>query len=386
MRLLFATQVLDRGDAVLGFVPGWVEALAAHVERLRVVALEVGDASGLPDNVDWRVIGRTGSLSRWLRWRRVMREALADGASESGGFDVVLAHMVPRYALLSAGPARRAGARLFLWYTHKGVDARLRRAERVVDAIFTASEESLRLETPKKVVTGHGIDVEHFAARGVQPVRPPRVLSVGRLTRSKDPLTVLAATAILVSRGHDLRLDWVGKEKTLNSTVISSVPTIRGLARAMRQPSSMLAPMRQPPSRRGGGPAGRVELHGPVPWSRVPPLYQRATVLVNASLTGSVDKVVLEAMACERPVLTCNESFAPLFAELGADAERLRFAPGDADELATKLEALLLLSPAQRAALGSRLRAIVVRDHEVSRLCERLVREMSARAGRGGRA
>ncbi len=365
MRLLFATQVLDRGDAVLGFVPGWVEALAAHVARLRVVALEVGDASGLPDNVDWRGMGRAGSLSRWLRWRRVMREALADGASESGGFDVVLAHMVPRYALLSAGPARRAGARLFLWYTHKGVDARLRRAERVVDAIFTASEESLRLETPKKVVTGHGIDVEHFAARGVQPVRPPRVLSVGRLTRSKDPLTVLAATAILVSRGHDLRLDWVGGGLTQEDA---------GFARTVHEQIE------------SGGLEGRVELHGPVPWSRGPPLYQRATVLVNASLTGSVDKVVLEAMACERPVLTCNESFAPLFAELGADAERLRFAPGDADELATKLEALLLLSPAQRAALGSRLRAIVVRDHEVSRLCERLVREMSARAGRGGRA
>ena len=30
MRLLFLTQVLDRGDAVLGFVPRWIEGFAKH--------------------------------------------------------------------------------------------------------------------------------------------------------------------------------------------------------------------------------------------------------------------------------------------------------------------------------------------------------------------
>lgn len=361
MKLLFPTQVLDRQNAVLGFVPSWIEAFAGECEAVRVVALEVGDTSGLPENVDWREVGRRGRVRRYLRWRAIMNEALFQD-----GFDVVLAHMVPRYALFSESQARKAGAGLFLWYTHKGVDGRLRRAEKIVDGIFTASEASLRIETAKRIVTGHGIDTEHFAARSHSPVQPPRVLSVGRLSRTKDPLTVLAATSILVSRGIDLRLDWVGGGLTAEDA---------GYARSVQEQIEV------------GGLEGRVELHGPVPWAEVPPIYRRASVLVNASLTGSVDKVVLEAMACERAVLTCNESFDDVFRELDSkDAERLRFQPGDANELAAKLEQLLAMTPADRAALGGRLRDVVCRSHEVGALCSRLVSEMRQRMpGQAGR-
>ena len=42
---------------------------------------------------------------------------------------------------------------------------------------------------------------------------------------------------------------------------------------------------------------------------------RRARVLVNTSRTGSVDKVVLEAMASGTIPLTCNESFLSVFDE-----------------------------------------------------------------------
>jgi len=127
-------------------------------------------------------------------------------------------------------------------------------------------------------------------------------------------------------------------------------------------------------------------MHGARPYREVPELYRRATLLVNASLTGSVDKVVLEAMACERPVLTCNESFEHVFRSLGADAERLVFAPGDGAGLAARISALLDSGAAERAALGTRLRRIVAAEHEVDALMARLVdvmagNPMSAAAG-----
>ncbi len=350
MKLLFLTQVLDRGDAVLGFVTRWVEGLAKHCDEVRVVALEVGDQSGLPSNVSLREIGRRGRVRRWLRYRGVLKEAL-----QQDGFDTVLAHMVPRYTLVSAGLARRAGARSFLWYTHKGVDARLRRAEKQVEKIFTASAESLRLETPKRVITGHGIDLEHFAPAGGSQASPGRLVSVGRLTPAKDPLTVLAAVSILVSRGYDLKLDWVGAGLTT---------TDQGFLRTVREQIAT------------GGLEERVELHGAVPYEQVPALYQRASILVNASLTGSVDKVVLEAMASRRLVLSCNESFPPIFAELGAQAAALQFEAGNANDLAEKLESLLKLETVPRAELTTALHAIVARDHEVDHLMARLVAEM----------
>jgi glycosyltransferase involved in cell wall biosynthesis len=349
VRLVFVTQVLDGRDAVLGFVPRWVGGLAARCERVRVLALEVGDTSGLPQNADVRAIGRRGALRRYLRFRRLLGEALDEG------FDAVLAHMVPRYALLARRQARAAGAGLHLWYTHGEVDGRLQRAVRVVDKVFTASPQSMRIETEKRVVTGHGIDLAHFASRGVEPEGPPRILAVGRITPAKDPLTLLAAVSILVARGFDLHVDLAG-------------PTLAaGDAAYLRRVEEQIEL---------GGLAGRVALHGAVPYAEIPALYRRARVLVNPSRTGSIDKVVLEAMACERPVLTSNEAFPPLFAELGAAAARLSFAAGSADDLAEKLAALLALPAPDRRALGARLRALVARDHEVDALMARLVSAM----------
>ena len=360
MKLLFLTQVVDGRDAVLGFVPRWVAGLAARCERVRVVALEAGDLGGLPDNVDVRAIGRRGRLGRYLRLRGHLREALVEE-----GFDQVLAHMVPRYALLARGEARRAGAGLHLWYTHGRVDGRLQKAARVVDKVFTASAESMRVDTPKKVVTGHGIDLEHFCPAprggpgGALPEGPPRILAVGRITPAKDPLTLLAAVSILVSRGYDLHVDLAGP------TLAAGDPAY------LRQVEEQIEL---------GELAGRVTLHGAVPYGDIVGLYRGARVLVNPSRTGSVDKVVLEAMACEVPVLTCNEAFPPLFAaagpELALEAGRLCFRAGSASDLAEKLAALLALNAAERRGLGGRLRRFVAAEHEVDALMARLVAEM----------
>jgi glycosyltransferase involved in cell wall biosynthesis len=350
VKLLFLTQVLDRNDAVLGFVPRWIEGLAANCERVRVVALELGDTGGLPANVDTHEVGRKGYFGRYLRNRSFLREALLQD-----GFDAVLAHMVPRYTLLSSRTARKAGARQYLWYTHGAVDERLRKAVEQVERVFTASEESLRLDTPKRVVTGHGIDTRRFAPCGVDPVRPIRLLTVGRLTPAKDPLTILAALGILVARGFDLHLDIVG------DVLASGDDAYRRRVEEQIEVGSLRE---------------RVVLHGAIPYRDIAPYYQRSTLLVSASRTGSVDKVVLEAMACARPVLTCNDSFPRVFRELGADAAKLFFEAESATELAGRLEGLLRLRQPERVALGERLRELVVRDHEVDALMRRLCRAM----------
>ena len=354
MKLVFVTQVLDAGDAVLGFVSRWVEGLAKACEGVRVVALEVGDVEGLPDNVDVCELGRRGRLRRWISYRRMLREAFAQD-----GFDALLAHMVPRYASVGAGLVRGAGGRSFLWYTHKSVDQRLIRAERAVEKVFTASAESMRLTSSKKVVTGHGIDLAHFDARDENPVHPPELLAVGRLTPAKDPLTLVAALGMLVSRGRDLRLELVGGGLAAGD---------EAYGRSVREQIEL------------AGLQGRVHLRGSVPYRDVPAHYRRATLVLSASRTGSVDKTVLEAMACARPVITCNESFPPLFEELGRDAEQLAFEAGAAEELAQRIETWLERTPAERHALGLRLREIVARDHEVDRLMQRLVAEMEASA------
>jgi glycosyltransferase involved in cell wall biosynthesis len=352
MRLLFLTQTVDGGDAVLGFVPRWLEGLARHCEAVRAIALEAGDLSSLPANVSVRVVGREGRLLRWLRYQRHLREAL-----RNDGFDAVLAHMVPRYALLARGPAARAGVPVYLWYTHAAVDRRLEQALGVVKKVFTASSESLRVDTKKRVVTGHGIDLVHFAQQEEQTSARPRLLSVGRLTAAKDPLTVLQALSLLSGRGRDLALDWVGGGMTAADVEYGRTVAQRVVELGLGE---------------------RVRFAGAVPYRDVPRWYAESTLVVNASRTGSLDKVVLEAMASGRAVLSCNEAVPPALASLGAEREALRFSPGDAAGLAERIEGLLELGPAGRAALGRRLRTIVRSEHEVEALMARLVREMEA--------
>jgi glycosyltransferase involved in cell wall biosynthesis len=122
------------------------------------------------------------------------------------------------------------------------------------------------------------------------------------------------------------------------------------------------------------GLAQRVRFMGPVPWRDVPAVMRRARVLVDASRTGSVDKVILEAMASGTIPLTCNEAFTPL---LGPQlAARLTYEPGDLPGMASRLTELLALEPGERDALGLQLRELVLADHDLERLIPTLVAHM----------
>ena len=256
--------------------------------------------------------------------------------------------------------ARRYGAQHFLWYTHKGVDSRLLKAVDVVDKVFTASEESMRVETEKKVVTGHGSDLSHFGLREEPSSEAVELLSVGRLSPSKDPLTLLGSLALVRASGAPARLVWAGSAlAAADAAYADQVQTrLEGLELAEH-----------------------VELRGAVPYPRIPDLYQGCQIFVSGSHTGSVDKVVLEAMACGRPAITCNESFRPIFSELGDTADLLQFAPGDAEGLAQRIRGVVALGQTGRRDLGRDLRRIVEQGHEIESLMARLALEMG-----GGRA
>jgi len=365
LNLIFVTQVLDREDAVLGFVSRWVRGLAGAAARVRVLALEVGETSDLPDNVDWVELGRSGAVGRYLRYRGAVRRAFAEG------FDGLLTHMVPRYSTLAAGWARGAGAPHYLWYTHKGVDGRLRRAIERVDGVFTASEESLRVDTPKRIVTGHGIDAEHFdVARRAFSDGPAadggaRLLSVGRLTPAKDPECVLDAVARLRAEGRSVELTWAGGGLAAGDDAyglrVSALVESLGLADAVR-------------------------FHGAVPYTQIPDLYGTSDLFVSASRTGSVDKVLLEAMAARRPLVSCNESLVPLLegdADLAPWASACAFPEGDGAALARQVASWLDLEADERARRTEALRLHVQRDHDVDRLMARLISTMSSGASRG---
>jgi glycosyltransferase involved in cell wall biosynthesis len=348
MHLVILTQVLDRDDAVLGFFHGWCEVFARHVPRLTVVAQRVG-ATALPGHVALHSLGKEAGGGRLRMAQRLVR--VLAGLRGSRRPDAVWVHMVPRLALYAAPALLPRRVPMFLWYTHKGVDASLRLAAPLVRRVFTASEESFRLGSARRrrVVTGHGIDCARFAPGGGP--RDVDVLCVGRLSPSKGQVELLEALARCP--GPPPRTVVAG-----DILLASDVP----YRERVRELAARLGP--------------RVELAGAVPWLAMPALMGRARVLANVSRTGSVDKVVLEAMACGALPLTCNESFAPL---LGPGlAPRLMFRPGDAQALADGVQRLLALPAGEAGALSAQLREVVVRGHDLEDLVPRMLAEMEA--------
>lgn len=349
--LVILAQVLDRDDAVLGFFHTWCDVFARHVARLTVLAQRVGTVD-LPDHVHVVSLGRERGAGKLA-----MAHRLGRGLLRLRGRDrptAVLAHMVPKLVLYAAPACTPRGVPLYLWYTHKGVDRALRLAMPLVRKVFTASEESFRLDGArhKRVVTGHGIDCEHFA-----PPEGPRavdVLAVGRLSPSKGQDELLDALERCPSRP---RAEIAG-DVLLARDVPFREALVARVARTLPD---------------------RVTLLGAVPYPRVADTMRRARVLVNTSRTGSVDKVVLEAMACGTLPLTCNEAFDPIFEDAGGPAlrSRLTFERGDVDALAAGIEALLALPEPEAAALGARLRDVVLARHDVRALVPRLVEEMT---------
>ena len=377
MRVLLITQEIDENSALLGVTLTWIRHLAPKVDHVAVLALSVG-AANLPANVSLYSMGKERSANKLFLLRNFYRHLW--GLLRRREVDVVFVHMVPRYAILAAPLARLFRVPIVLWNAHGTVSRYLRIAHNLVAAVVTASPESFRINSPKRIVTGHGIDADYFTAAEQEPTATADgrrlqtcatdaatatdgerialasagskvLLTVGRLSRSKDYGTIIQALDLLRSQSPDLDV----------CLRIIGTPFYADDRAYLTELEEMVRELAL---------EAQVTFVGKVPNRLMVDEYRRCEVLINASHTGSIDKVVLEAMACEKPALTCNESFAPVLAN---HEGMLMFAPSNPAELAERLTSVLALDERRSSELGRTLRQIVVDDHSVAGLTDRFV-------------
>lgn len=245
MRLLICTQKVDPADPVLGFFTRWIAEFKKHTE-VEVISL--------------KDLGGGGKLMRALRLLRLANQK---------EYDTVLVHMNPEYVVVAGWLWRLRGKKIGLWYMHKSVDLKLHIAEKFANIIFTGSKESFRLPSTKVHVMGHGIDTVFFSP-DPNVVREDWWVSVGRLNPSKrHDLAIRAAHEV----DKELRIVGDGPERE----------NLEALAREL---------------------GARVVFMGGLDQAGVRDMFRRAAKFVHTSETGSLDKVVLEAVACGCPVST----------------------------------------------------------------------------------
>lgn len=344
LRLLWFNLATDADAPNLGFATEWINALAPHCDYIDVISMRVGRLD-VAANVRVLSLGKErgyGEMRRAGRFYRLLWSTL-----RARPHDACFAHMQPLFAAMGAPLLRLYGVPLTLWYAHRAVTLRLRLAAMAATRVVSPSRESFRLPGDKLRITGHGIDVDRFTPAEPAP-GPFTILCPGRIAPVKRLETLLAAAELMAEQGARFRLRFLG----------AIYPQDRGYAADLQ-------------ARVGrSGLKDSVEFAGAVPHEQVPAELRRAHAMVNLSATGSIDKAVLEAMACGIPVVTANEAFVEMLAPWAGQALT---PPDDPQALAQRLQGLMAMDSGARVDLGRELRALVERDHSMQRLVENLL-------------
>ncbi len=345
MKLLIVTQAVDRDDPNLGAFYYWFELLAKQGACITILAGRAG-SHNLPANVKVRTFGtdmRFGRIGRlWKFWMLFSRHY--------ANADAVLFHQIPEFVLAASPFLIGKKGIVSLWYAHGAVSWRLRMAERMVDNVFTSSEAGFRLPSKKVFHLGQAINTDlFFPARGGHLGEVLRMVTVGRISPVKNYETIIAACAIL-------RDGW---PKPWILTIVGAPITERDRAYA-EQVKKIIREKKLEPF---------VHFYGERGYSEIPDILREHDLFLNVSATGSLDKAVLEAMACCLTVLTSNEAYRMILPPLYFVEH-----PSSAF-LAERIKAM-----AGEPRPNKALRDIVLRGHALVRTIEKIAALLATHA------
>lgn len=343
MKLLVCTQVVDKNHPILGFFHNWILEFSKHFTEVHVICLEKGEYS-LPAHVFVYSLGKeegVHKLTQLLRFYRYFAHVF---------FRVrvrfIFFHMGVIYNTLAAPfflVRHFFGTQFYWWKTHGTLTPFGRLALMCVDAVYTASQYSFPLQTPKKRVVGHAIDIEEdILPAQSQKATPPILLFVGRISPVKRIEMVIDVAEVLYKKGIECQIRIVGVlhdehyAKMLKAKIDESVA------------------------------GATISMIGPKKYEDIAEEYKKASILLNPSETGGIDKVVLEAMKYGVPPLALKSTYGELLSPFGLVVEKQ-----EAEAYATLAEAIL--SDLERQAkLVSLLSNQVKEHHALSTLSKRI--------------
>ena len=228
-------------------------------------------------------------------------------------------------------------------------------ARRCDDLILTSARAAFPMDLQKVRVVGQGIDTDLFRIEE----RPPLgdLIAVARISPVKRVDQIVKAV-VEANRNFGTRytLDIFG-------------PTLAGDERYEEDIRTLI---------QSSGAEDSVSLHGPVNQDTLPALLNGYRACLNFS-TGALDKTSVEAMACGLPVISTNEAITEVMpAELHST---LIVDQHSTDDQARAIHELLGAQDGEIAQLGQRLRSMVVSDHSIERLFDRIVDEIETMLG-----
>jgi glycosyltransferase involved in cell wall biosynthesis len=257
--------------------------------------------------------------------------------------------MNPEYVVLGGRFWRRNHKKVSLWYAHKSVTRALALAVKRLDAVFTVSEASFKIPTPKLHIVGHGIDTEAFKPDMREASIETRLVTSGRIAQSKHLIEMLRVLDVLYERGEKFRFTVIGAPVTAQEKAYE-----QGLKEEIaRRPF-----------------ASKIILMGAVEHGQLPAILNQHDLFINFGGTGNMDKAGLEALAVGIPVVTTNDAFEALLAPFGLYVREREY-----EAIANAV--IKALERPDRAAMVATLRGKVVENHSLARLIPKIIAILS---------
>ena len=343
VRVAYICKAVSEESPVVATQVAWIRSLASldGVDAVAVLTPKARPVS-LPANVTVSEFGRgyRGLFRFFFRAIKMARSVDFFFIVQGGPYPALLL------------PIKLAWRRpIYQWKAHSHVSRRMRFYARWCDdLIFTATESSLPIDSPKVRVVGHGIDTDAFRPKeGRSPER--KLLYVGRVAPIKRLDNLLRALSACNERyGTEYQLDVVGPGQTEN------IDDLLALAESLGQGET-------------------VRYLGVQRHSDLPELMSQYWAMANFSRTA-LDKSALEAMACGLPLVTTNKSTLEALPTglrqlLGADE-------GDEQAEAEVIQRVMSLDLDAYRDVAEAVRELVVKDHSLDRLFAKIMAHIEA--------
>lgn len=342
MKFLIVTQKVNQNDDVLGFFHRWIAEFSKHTEQTTVIALGVREHH-LPSNVRVFSLGKERGVSRIgyiLNFYRLIWR-------ERKNYDTVFVHMNEEYVFLGGLMWKLLGKKITMWRNHPAGSLMTRVAMFFSDKIFCTSKYSFTARSKKTVLMPAGVDTELFQRNDRIPRVPQSILFLGRISPIKNVDVMIDALLEVDRAGHYFVATVVGKALPGDHIY-----------------ETMIKDKAKPLFNKG-----KITFAGSIANSKTPEIYNAHEIFVNLTDSGSFDKTILEAMACECVTLVSNKSFS------GMIPSQFMFTEKDSHDLAQKIIKALSLSVEEKAMTTQELRKFV-HEHSLTFLAEKLIKEV----------
>ncbi|MCK4943297.1 MAG: glycosyltransferase family 4 protein [Candidatus Aminicenantes bacterium] len=293
MIVLWFSLRVDLKYSTQAFNQFWINEMAKKVKKIIVLTMYEGDYK-LEANVKVYSVGKEKGYSK-LRRFFIFYKLLFKSLKEHK-VDVVFSHMMPLFVAMAGLVLKIKKIPVFLWYCHGSVTLKLRLALLFSKKVFTCSDQGLNIKTKKKKVIGHGIDLNNFTTSS--NIRKTNlIIYVGRISPVKNVHILIEVMNILVHKKKmkEIKLVLIGKPMRMKKDQDYF------LKLKMEVKQKNLVDM--------------VIFIGSKSQKELVQYYQRAKIMLHLSDTRSLDKVILEAMACGCIPVSSNDSFQQLFGD-----------------------------------------------------------------------